>query len=187
MIREEIDWFLKKCCEATKIPKSILEREPTADGELAWMRLERRCEAVLLEINENISEYRKNNNFLNSKDMVRKKKLYLVWQTSGSFAESTYCNRLCGVFDNEEKALELKSKLDLNVVRENDCWTIVPKDIWESWSTVDCDDNEREFDYIDEYKGYDRVGRDLQENRWVLMTRDYSEAVIEEVDMNSEL
>ena len=187
MIREEIDWFLKKCCEATKIPKSILEREPTADGELAWMRLERRCEAVLLEINENIKEYRENNNFLNSKDMVRKKKLYLVWQTSGSFAESTYCNRLCGVFDDEEMANALKYKLDLNVVREDDCWNIVPKEIWESWPTVDSDNSEREFEYIADYEGYTCEQRDYQENRWVLMTKECCEAVIEEIEMNTEL
>ena len=38
MIREEIDWFLERCCEATKIPKSILNIEPTTNGELLWCR-----------------------------------------------------------------------------------------------------------------------------------------------------
>lgn len=178
MIKEEIDWFLEKCCEVTKIPKSILDRKPTAGGELALERFIKRYERFVEE---------NNNNFLNSKDMVRKKKLYLVWQTSGSFAESTYCNRLCGVFDDEEMANALKSKLDLNVVREDDCWNIVPKDIWESWPTVDSDNSEREFEYIADYEGYTCEQRDYQENRWVLMTKECCESVIEEIEMNTEL
>lgn len=177
MIKEEIDWFLEKCCEATKIPKDVLDRKPTAGGELALERLTKMCERL---VNENI-------NNLNDKDMVRKKKLYLVWQTSGSFADSTYRDRLCGVFDNEEMAVALKAELDLNVVKEENCWNIVPKDIWESWPTVDCEDSERQFEYIMEYDGYTCVQRDEQENRWVLMTKEYSEAAIEVVNMNEML
>jgi hypothetical protein len=177
MIKEEIDWFLDKCCEATKIPKGVLDRKPTAGGELALERLTKMCERL---VNENI-------NNLNDKDMVRKKKLYLVWQTSGSFADSTYRDRLCGVFDNEEMATALKAELDLNVVKEENCWNIVPKDIWESWPTVDCEDSERQFEYVMEYEGYTCIQRDEQENRWVLMTKEYSEAVIEVVNMNESL
>lgn len=116
--------------------------------------------------------------------MVRKKKLYLVWQTSGSFADSTYRDWLCGVFDDEEKAIALKANLDLNVIKEENCWNIVPKDIWESWPTVDCEDSERQFEYVKEYKGYTCDQRDEQENRWVLMTKEYSDVVIEVVNMN---
>lgn len=119
--------------------------------------------------------------------MVRQKKLYLVWQTSGSFVDSTYRDRLCGVFDNEEMAIALKANLDLNVVKEENCWNIVPKDIWESWPTVDCEDNERQFEYVDEYEGYTCIQRDEQENRWVLLTKEYSDAAIEVVNMNEAL
>ena len=119
--------------------------------------------------------------------MVRQKKRYLVWQTSGSFADSTYRDRLCGVFDNEEMATALKADLDLNVVKEENCWNIVPKDIWDSWPTVDCEDNERQFEYVEEYEGYTCIQRDEQENRWVLMTKEYSEAAIEVVNMNESL
>lgn len=177
MVKEEIDWFLKKCCEVTKIPKDVLDRKPTAGGELALERLTKMYERL---VNENI-------NILNDKDMVRQKKLYLVWQTSGSFADSTYRDRLCGVFDNEEMAIALKATLDLNVVKEENCWNIVPKDIWESWPTVDCEDSERQFEYVMEYEGYTYVQRDEQENRWVLMTKEYSEAAIEVVNMNETL
>ena len=177
MIKEEIDWFLEKCCEVTKIPKSALDRKPTAGGEMALERFIKRYERL---VKENI-------NNLNSKDMVRKKKLYLVWQTSGSFADSTYRDRLCGVFDNEEMAVALKAELDLNVVKDENCWNIVPKDIWESWPTVDCEDDERQFEYVMEYEGYTCVQRDEQENRWVLMTKEFSEAVIEVVNMNETL
>ena len=177
MIKEEIDWFLEKCCEATKIPKDVLYRKSTAGRELALERLTKMCERL---VNENI-------NNLNDKDMVRKKKLYLVWQTSGSFADSTYRDRLCGVFDDEEMAIALKAELDLNVVKEENCWNIVPKDVWESWPTVDCEDSERQFEYVMEYEGYTCIQRDEQENRWVLMTKEYSEAVIEVVNMNESL
>lgn len=178
MIREEIDWFLEKCCEVTKIPKSVLDREPTAGGELSLERFIKRYERLVKE---------NNNNFFNIKDMAKTKKIYLVWQTSGSFADSTYRDRLCGVFDNEEMANALKADLDLNVVKEENCWNIVPKDIWESWPTVDCEDNERQFEYVMEYKGYTCVQRDEQESRWVLMTKEFSEAAIEVVNMNETL
>ena len=178
MIQEEIDWFLEKCCEVTKIPKSVLDREPTADGELALERFIKRYERLVKE---------NNNNFFNIKDMAKKKKIYLVWQTIGSFADSTYRDRLCGVFDNEPMAIAMKAVLDLNLVKEDNCWTIVPKDIWESWPTVDCEDNERQFEYVKEYEGYTCEQRDEQESRWVLMTKEYSEAVIEVVNMNEPL
>ena len=119
--------------------------------------------------------------------MGKTKKLYLVWQTSGSFADSTYRDRLCGVFDDEKKAIALKAELDLNAVKDENCWTIVPKDIWESWPTVECEDSERQFEYVMEYGGYTCEQRDEQESRWILMTKDYSEAAIEVVNMNEAL
>lgn len=182
MIKEEIDWFLKKCCEVTKIPKSILEREPTADGELAWMRLERRCEAVLLEI-----EYRENNNFLNSnKNMGKKKELYLVWQNWGD-ADSIE-TKLCGVYDDEQKALELKAELDKKVVNADNCWTIMPKEVYCQWPIIDADGSECEdFEFVSEFSGYTREQRDEQENIWINMVDSYKEAVIETVYMNTEL
>lgn len=139
----------------------------------------------MTDADRKFSECINNNNFFNSnKNMVREKKLYLVWQTSGSFADSTYRDRLCGVFDNEEMATALKADLDFNVVKEENCWNIVPKDIWESWPTVDCEDSERQFEYVAVYEGYTCEQRDEQEIRWVLMTKEFSEAAIEVVNMN---
>lgn len=175
MIREEIDWFLEKCCEVNKIPKSVLDRKPTADGKLALERFIKRYEKLIEE---------NNNNFFNNKDMARKKKIYLVWQAS--FGYDTYVNKLCGVFDDEEKALELKARLDTNVVSAEDCWTIMPEDVWYGWPAVELDDSDYDFEYVVEYEGYTREQRQLQEDRWVLMSEEYSPAVIEEAYMNEE-
>ncbi len=117
--------------------------------------------------------------------MARKKKLYLVWQSSGSY--DTYFNRLCGVFDSEEQALELKAKLDENVVCEDRCWTIMPEEVYMNWPTVDVVDGDDDFVYVADYRGYTREQRDIQEDRWYLMTEDYSEAEIEVVNMNEEI
>ena len=117
--------------------------------------------------------------------MARKKKLYLVWQASGNY--DTYFNRLCGVFDDEEKALELKTKLDENVVGEYRCWTIMPEEVYTSWPTVDSVDGDDDFDYVADYRGYTRDQREMQEDRWYLMTEDYREAEVKVVNMNEEL
>ena len=118
--------------------------------------------------------------------MARKKKLYLVWQNSGSY--DTYYNRLCGVFDDEEKAQELKAKLDLNVVNPEDCWTVMPQDVYCNWPTVENNANsEYDFDYASEYEGYTNEQRQLQEERWYQMSEEYGEAEIQEVYMNDEL
>ena len=117
--------------------------------------------------------------------MARKKKLYLVWQDSGSY--DTYYNKLCGVFDDEAKALELKSKLDENVVSYDRCWTFMPEEVYMNWPTVDEVDGDNDFDYVEEYRGFTREQRDLQEERWYLMNEDYSDARIEVVNMNEEL
>lgn len=118
--------------------------------------------------------------------MARKKKLYLVWQSSGSY--DTYYNRLCGVFDDEEKAQELKAKLDLNVVNPEDCWTVMPQDVYCNWPTVENNANsEYDFDYASEYEGYTNDQRQLQEERWYQMSEEYGKAEIQEVYMNDEL
>lgn len=118
--------------------------------------------------------------------MARKKKLYLVWQSSGSY--DTYFNKLCGVFDSEELALELKAKLDENVVSEDMCWKYMPKEVFESWPVIDTDENDDDdFEYVSEYRGYTSEQRELQEDRWYLMTDEYMDATIEVIDMNEEL
>lgn len=119
--------------------------------------------------------------------MARKKKLYLVWQSSGSY--DTYFNRLCGVFDSEEQALSLKAKLDENVVSENRCWTIMPEEVYCSWPTVDvsCGDGDNDFEFVSEYRGYTREQRELQGDRWCLMVECYSESEVVVINMNEEL
>lgn len=118
--------------------------------------------------------------------MSKKKKLYLVWQSSGSY--DTYYKKLCGVFDSIEAASELKAKLDRNVIRPEDCWTIMPQDVFFNWPTVENDtESECDFDYVSEHEGYTIEQRDEQEERWYDMTDDYSFAEIEGIYMNEEL
>lgn len=137
--------------------------------------------------------------------MSKKKNLYLVWQASGSY--DTYFNKLCGVYDDMDKALELKDKLDLNMVSEENCWTIVPEDVYFDWPIYDVDgfDRNREFneyeyvkeynsdgdfneyEYVREYMGYTREQRGLQEERWLIMSEEYYEAIIQVVVLNEEL
>ena len=176
MIKEEIDWFLKKCCEVTKIPKDVLDRKPTADGELALERCIKRYERFVEE---------NNNNFFNNKDMARKKKIYLVWQNWGD-ADSVE-TKLCGVYDDEEKALELKAELDKKVVGADDCWVIMPKEVYCQWPIVEIENGDNAFEYVMEYEGYTLKQRDEQESIWIDMTDAYKEAVIESVYMNTEL
>ena len=176
-VKEFLDYLHDVSHKVLKLPRKFIKSFEGIDSD-----------SEMTDVDRKFSEWINNNNFFNSnKNMVRQKKLYLVWQTSGSFADSTYRDRLCGVFDNEEMAIALKADLDLNVVKEENCWNIVPKDIWESWPTVDCEDNERQFEYVMEYEGYTYVQRDEQESRWVLMTKEYSEAAIEVVNMNEAL
>ena len=175
-VKEFLDYLHEVSHKVLKLPRKFVKSFEDIDSD-----------SEMTDVDRKFSEWINNNFFNSNKNMVRQKKLYLVWQTSGSFADSTYRDRLCGVFDNEEMATALKATLDLNVVKEEDCWNIVPKDIWESWPTVDCEDSERQFEYVMEYEGYTCIQRDEQENRWVLMTKEYSEAVIEVVNMNESL
>ena len=122
--------------------------------------------------------------------MAKKKNLYLVWQASGSY--DTYFNKLCGVYDDMDKALELKDRLDLNMVSVEDCFTIVPEDVYFDWPIYDVDgfDSDgkfNEYEYVKEYMGYTREQRGLQEERWLLMSEEYYEAIIQNVVLNEEL
>lgn len=131
--------------------------------------------------------------------MARKKKLYLVWQNSGNYANGTYQEKLCGIYDDEQQALELKSKIDLNVVKEDMCWEIMPQEIFSTWPTIEsyegyetCDGSDLkfysdcDFEYISEYRGYTLEQRDRQEARWVQMLAEYGYAEIQVVNMNEE-
>ena len=118
--------------------------------------------------------------------MGKTKKLYLVWQNWGD-ADSIE-TKLCGVFDNEEMANELKARLDKKVVDADNCWSIMPKDVYCQWPIIDTDCSEREdFEFVSEFSGYTREQRDEQENIWINMVDAYKEAVIETVYMNTEL
>lgn len=118
--------------------------------------------------------------------MAKKKKLYLVWQESGSY--DTYVNSLCGIYDNEEDANGLKARLDENVVSIDDCWSIMSEDVFAGWPTIDVIVGEEDgFEYVNEYMGYTIEQRNEQEDRWVLMTMEFSEAVVKVVNMNEAL
>lgn len=116
--------------------------------------------------------------------MGKKKELYLVWQNCGD-ADSIEA-KLCGVYDNEKNALELKAELDKKVVNEDNCWIIMPKEVYCQWPIIDgseCDN----FEFVSEFSGYTHEQRDEQENIWINMIDSYKEAVIETVYMNTEL
>lgn len=117
--------------------------------------------------------------------MGKKKELYLVWQNWGD-ADSIE-TKLCGVYDDEEKALELKAELDKKVVGADECWTIMPKEVYCQWPTVEIENGDNAFEYVMEYEGYTLKQRDEQESIWIDMADAYKEAVIETVYMNTEL
>jgi hypothetical protein len=118
--------------------------------------------------------------------MAKKKKIYLVWQCSGSSEE--YSERLCGVYDTEEKALELKDKLDRDIIWEDTCWTVMPEEVFCQWPTIDnCDSDGCDFAFAEEYRGYTREQRDHQDERWIRMIKRYHPAEIQLVEMNEEI
>lgn len=122
--------------------------------------------------------------------MAKKKNLYLVWQANGSY--DTYFNGVYGVYDDLEKALELKAKLDEKIVSEENCWTIMPEDVYFDWpiydeAGFDSDGDFNEYEYVKDYMGYTREQRGLQEERWLLMSEEYCEAIIQNVILNEEL
>ena len=118
--------------------------------------------------------------------MAKKKKIYLVWQESGSY--DTYVNSLRGIYDNEESAKELKSRLDKNVVSIDDCWDIMSEDVFADWPTVDVVEGEEDdFEYAKEFMGYTIEQMNEQEDRWISAISDYRECVIQEVNINEEL
>ena len=113
--------------------------------------------------------------------MERDNKLYLVWQEHNR--HGNLFKRLCGIFYNERQALKLKERLDKNVVTEDTCWNIVPKDVYTNWPAVDIDssdgsDVEDDY-YVSDYMGYTREQRNQQEERLYLMKKGYLEAVIQ--------
>lgn len=175
-IKDFLDYLHEVSHQVLKVPRKFvnLVEDIDSDSEMA-------------DVDRKFSEWINNNNFFNnSNNMGRKKKLYLVWQSSGSY--DTYYNRLCGVFDSMEAASKLKEKLDQNVVKPEECWTIMSEDVYCNWPTVEnVVVNECDFEYVSEYEGYTREQRDEQEVRWFAMIDDCSYAVIEEVYMNEEL
>ena len=114
--------------------------------------------------------------------MARDNKLYLVWQERNR--HGNLFKRLCGIFDNERRALKLKEMLDKNVVTEDTCWNIVPEDVYTNWPTVDIDGSDgsdvvEDGYYVSEYMGYTIEQRKQQEERLYLMKEGYLEAVIQ--------
>lgn len=118
--------------------------------------------------------------------MAKKKKIYLVWQCSGGIED--YSKRLCGVYDTEEKALELKDKLDRDIIYEDTCWTMMPEEVFCQWPTIDnCDSDGCDFVFAEEFRGYTREQRNQQDERWIRMVQKYRPAEIQLVEMNEEI
>lgn len=174
-VKDFLDYLHEVSHKVLKLPRKFVKSFEDIDSD-----------SERTDVDRKFSEWINNNNFFNSKDMGKKKELYLVWQNWGD-ADSIE-TKLCGVFDNEEMANELKAKLDKKVVDANNCWSIMPKDVYCQWPIIDADGSECEdFEFVSEFSGYTREQRDEQENIWINMVDAYKEAVIETVYMNTEL
>lgn len=174
-VKDFLDYLHEISHKALKLPRKFVKSFEDVDSD-----------SEMTDVDRKFSEWINNNNFFNSKDMGKKKELYLVWQNWGD-ADSIE-TKLCGVFDNEEMANELKARLDKKVVNADNCWSIMPKDVYCQWPIIDADGSECEdFEFVSEFSGYTREQRDEQENIWINMVDSYKEAVIETVYMNTEL
>lgn len=169
-VKEFLDYLYEVSYKVLKLPRKFVKSfEGNSDSEMT-------------DADRKIN----NNNFFNSnKNMGKKKELYLVWQNWGD-ADSIE-TKLCGVYDDEQKALELKVELDKKVVNADNCWTIMPKEVYCQWPTVEIENGDNAFEYVMEYEGYTLKQRDEQESIWIDMTDAYKEAVIETVYMNEAL
>ena len=174
-VKEFLDYLHEVSHKVLKLPRKFVKSFEDIDSD-----------SEMTDADRKFSEWINNNNFFNSnKNMGKKKELYLVWQNWGD-ADSIE-TKLCGVYDDEEKALELKAELDKKVVAADDCWTIMPKEVYCQWPTVEIENGDNAFEYVMEYEGYTLKQRDEQESIWIDMTDAYKEAVIETVYMNTEL
>ena len=174
-VKDFLDYLHEVSHKVLKLPRKFVKSFEDIDSD-----------SEMTDVDRKFSEWINNNNFFNSKDMGKKKELYLVWQNWGD-ADSIE-TKLCGVFDNEEMANELKARLDKKVVDADNCWCIMPKDVYCQWPIIDADGSECEdFEFVSEFSGYTREQRDEQENIWINMVDAYKEAVIETVYMNTEL
>lgn len=174
-VKDFLDYLHEVSHKVLKLPRKFVKSFEDIDSD-----------SEMTDADRKFSEWINNNNFFNSKDMGKKKELYLVWQNWGD-ADSIE-TKLCGVFDNEEMANELKARLDKKVVDADNCWSIMPKEVYCQWPIIDADGSECEdFEFVSEFSGYTREQRDEQENIWINMVDSYKEAVIETVYMNTEL
>ena len=173
-VKEFLDYLHEVSHKVLKLPRKFVKSFEDIDSD-----------SEMTDADRKFSEWINNNNFFNIKDMGKKKELYLVWQNWGD-ADSIE-TKLCGVYDDEEKALELKAELDKKVVGADECWTIMPKEVYCQWPTVEIENGDNAFEYVMEYEGYTLKQRDEQESIWIDMTDAYKEAVIETVYMNTEL
>ena len=174
-VKDFLDYLHEVSHKVLKLPRKFVKSFEDIDSD-----------SEMTDVDRKFSEWINNNNFFNSKDMGKKKELYLVWQNWGD-ADSIE-TKLCGVFDNEEMANELKARLDKKVVNADNCWSIMPKEVYCQWPIIDADGSECEdFEFVSEFSGYTREQRDEQENIWINMVDSYKEAVIETVYMNTEL
>ena len=175
-VKEFLDYLHEISHKVLKLPRKFVKSFEDIDSD-----------SEMSDADRKFSEWINNNNFFNSnKNMGKKKELYLVWQNWGD-ADSIE-TKLCGVYDDEEKALELKARLDKKVVNADNCWSIMPKDVYCQWPIIDADGSECDnFEFVSEFSGYTCEQRDEQEKIWIDMVDAYKEAVIETVYMNTEL
>lgn len=174
-VKELLDYLHEVSYKTLKLPRKFVK---LLEGIVS--------DSEMTDVDRKFSEWINNNNFFNIKNMGKKKELYLVWQNWGD-ADSIE-TKLCGVFDNEEMANELKARLDKKVIDADNCWSIMPKDVYCQWPIIDADGSECDnFEFVSEFSGYTRGQRDEQENIWINMVDAYKEAVIETVYMNTEL
>ena len=92
--------------------------------------------------------------------------------------------------EDAKALLKDKVKKEISIIKQSNIskeeLLQIVEEVYNDWPTIDIEGGD-DYDYVSEYRGYTSEQREEQEARWVLMTEDYQEANIEEVEMNEEL
>lgn len=108
-------------------------------------------------------------------------KVYLVFQPDCQYGYVD--GEPYGVYSTREKAEKVKKELDEKVVTEENLWTIVPEEIYKSWTSHPIDETNEVWAYDDEYKGYTIDQYNQQQQRWYDCIKEYYPAEIKEYEV----
>lgn len=105
-------------------------------------------------------------------------KVFVVISDSGSF--DNYISKIEGIFSTEEKAKKFAKKFDAeHIVKDDEIYNIVPREIFENW------DEDASGDLVQHFKGYSIEDFEKQHDRISLYYDYYSACRIKsyEVDL----